>query len=117
LETVNSKRIHDAFMKKNTIDSRIIAIVNRIPRGKVATYGQVARLAGMPGHARLTGYALHRLPDGSKVPWHRVVNAKGGISLGADSFAGSLQRALLESEGVAFNIRNAIPLNRYQWKK
>ena len=61
--------------------SRIYAVVRRIPRGRVATYGQVAELAGLPGHARQVGYALHALPRGTTVPWHRVLNARGALSL------------------------------------
>ena len=59
---------------------RIYAVVRRIPRGRVASYGQVARLAGLPGHARQVGYAMHALPAGTTVPWHRVVNAQGAVS-------------------------------------
>ena len=64
-------------MGKSAIYSRIYEIVNHIPQGKVATYGQIARLAGVLGHARLVGYALHSLPDELEVPWHRVINWKG----------------------------------------
>jgi O-6-methylguanine DNA methyltransferase len=104
-------------MGKSTLYSRIYEIVNRIPRGKVATYGQIARLAGMPGHARQIGYALHGLPAGSEVPWHRVINRNGQISLRANLPATSLQRALLESEGVVFDAREAIALEKYQWHR
>jgi methylated-DNA-protein-cysteine methyltransferase related protein len=97
--------------------SRITKVVCRIPKGRVATYGQIARLAGMPGHGRLVGYALHRLPEGSPAPWHRVVNRLGRISLPPEPFEGSLQRRLLESEGVHFDAEDAIPLKRFQWKK
>ena len=67
---------------------RIYEVVCRIPRGRVAAYGQVAAEAGLPGHARLVGYALHNLPDDTDVPWHRVVNARGGISLDIELGAG-----------------------------
>ena len=60
--------------------ARIYAVVRRIPRGTVATYGQVAERAGYPGHARQVGYALHALPPGTTVPWHRVINASGEVS-------------------------------------
>ena len=63
---------------------RIHAVVSRIPRGRVATYGQVARLSGAPEHARLVGYALASLPEGSAIPWHRVVNARGEVSEQSD---------------------------------
>jgi methylated-DNA-protein-cysteine methyltransferase related protein len=89
-------------------------IVARIPRGRVATYGQIARLAGLPGQARLVGYALHALPDFTPVPWQRVVNARGEISTrGAH---GVRQRRLLEREGVVFDSRRRISLDRFQWR-
>jgi methylated-DNA-protein-cysteine methyltransferase-like protein len=92
---------------------RIHEVVSRIPRGRVATYGQVARLAGLRGHARLVGYALHALPAGTSVPWQRVVNAQGGISTRSGD---ARQRRLLEREGVRFDARGRIPLARYQWR-
>lgn len=94
---------------------RIYAAVRRIPRGRVATYGQVARLAGLPRHARQVGYALHALPEGTDVPWQRVVNAAGAVSPRADPrFAGE-QRTRLEREGVVFGAKGRITLARYQW--
>lgn len=94
---------------------RIYRVVRRIPRGRVATYGQVARLAGLPGQARLVGYALAALPDDADVPWHRVVNARGGISPRADSGWGDAQRALLEAERVKF-AGDTLSLARCQWR-
>ena len=79
---------------------RIYAAVRRIPKGKIATYGDVARQAGLPGHARMVGYALAALED-DDVPWHRVINAQGRVSLrrsGADE-----QRDRLSREGVTFD--------------
>lgn len=88
----------------------------RIPRGRVATYGQVARLASLPGHARLVGYALAALDERSRIPWHRVVNARGRISLRSDDNpAGILQRLRLEREEVAFDAEGRIRLERYRW--
>ena len=95
---------------------RIYAVVRAIPRGRVATYGQVAQLAGLPGHARLVGYALAALDTDSGVPWHRVVNAQGGISLAADSHAARAQRALLEAEGITMR-GGRVPLDRYRWRR
>lgn len=96
--------------------ARIYAVVRKIPRGRVATYGQVAALAGLPGRARQVGYALHALSDG-RVPWHRVVNARGCISPRADEPGGSVtQRIRLEQEGVQFDARGRIPLDRFGWK-
>lgn len=96
------------------LHQRIHRVVSRIPRGRVATYGQIARLAGLPGQARLVGYAMHAVPAGSNIPWQRVVNAKGEISLPGES--GKRQRALLEREGVRFDARGRIPLATYQWR-
>ena len=96
--------------------SRIYAVVKRIPRGRVATYGQVASLAGLRGHARQVGYALSALPDGSDVPWHRVLNAKGEISRKSEPAYDELQRRLLESEGLIFDARGRVSLGRYGWK-
>jgi methylated-DNA-protein-cysteine methyltransferase-like protein len=107
----------DDRTNRSALYPRIYGAVKKIPRGKVATYGQVARLAGVPGHARLVGYALHRLREGTDVPWHRVINAKGRISLPPDPEAGGFQKALLESEGVRFNAQGAIELNIHQWKR
>jgi methylated-DNA-protein-cysteine methyltransferase-like protein len=96
---------------------RFYAVVRRIPRGKVATYGQVAELAGLPGHARQVGYALHALRSAHAVPWHRVVNAQGRLSLGADVAGGQIrQRFRLEEEGVEFHPNGSLSLARYGWK-
>ena len=83
----------------------------------MATYGQVAEVAGLPGHARQVGYAMAALPDGSTVPWHRVVNAKGEISLRGGAAGTDLpQRFRLEAEGVAFDGRGRISLKQFGWK-
>lgn len=92
---------------------RIHAVVRRIPRGRVATYGQVAALAGLPGHARQVGYALHALPHSSTIPWHRVVNATGGVSLPGS--AGVTQRLRLAAEGVSCDARGRVRLADVQW--
>lgn len=96
---------------------KIWAAVRRVPRGRVATYGQIARLAGLAGRARQVGYALHALPPGSRVPWQRVVNARGEVSLRSEPDAERLQRALLEAEGVVFDRRGRIDLARYGWSR
>ncbi len=94
----------------------IQAVVRRIPRGRVATYGQIAELAGLDGHARQVGYALHNLPERSNVPWHRVVNARGEISPRSAGDSHELQRMLLEGEGVEFDLRGCINLKQFRWK-
>lgn len=91
---------------------QILRTVRRIPVGSVASYGQVAREAGLPGRARLVGWALRGCDD--DVPWQRVVNARGEISLGVGS--GDLQRDLLESEGVVFDETGRIDLATHGWR-
>ncbi|GAB4241035.1 MAG: O-6-alkylguanine-DNA--cysteine-protein methyltransferase [Elainellaceae cyanobacterium] len=96
----------------------IYDVVRQIPEGKVATYGQVAELANLPGQARLVGYALYRVEmDLADVPWHRVINAKGEVSQspfrqGSDY----LQRSLLEQEGIRFSPEGKISLQLYRWQ-
>jgi methylated-DNA-protein-cysteine methyltransferase-like protein len=92
----------------------IYRIVREIPRGRVATYGQVALLAGLAGRARQVGYALHALPPGTPVPWQRVINARGEIP--RDNEAGDLQRLILAGEGVEFEANGSVSLKRFQWK-
>lgn len=96
--------------------ARIWRVVARIPRGRVASYGQVAELAGLPLAARRVGYAMHSLPAGSRVPWQRVVNAAGALSPRALPGGDELQRLLLEREGVCFDARGRIDLARYGWR-
>jgi len=95
---------------------RIYRVVRRIPRGKVATYGQIALLAGIPRQPRQVGYALHALPGRSDVPWQRVINARGEVSKRSAPGTEGLQRAALESEGVVFDERGRVDLARYQWR-
>ncbi len=90
--------------------------VSKIPKGKVATYGQIARLSGFPGQARLVGYALHNLPLNIDVPWHRVVNARGMISFPKSGHSYQRQKELLENDGIEFQ-RGRIDLGKYGWKK
>ncbi len=95
---------------------RIYAVVRRIPRGRVATYGQIADLAGLPGHARQVGYAMAALPSGTAVPWHRVINAAGMVSRRKVPGEELGQRQLLEAEGVRFNARGRVALEKVQWR-
>jgi methylated-DNA-protein-cysteine methyltransferase-like protein len=94
----------------------IYDVVRQIPVGQVATYGQVAALAGIPGHARQIGYALHSLPEGSQVPWQRVINAKGEVSPRSTLGWEHVQRHLLEEEGVEFDLAGRIDLKLYLWE-
>lgn len=95
--------------------ARIYAVVRGVPRGKVTTYGQVARLAKLPGQARQVGYAMYALPAGTAVPWQRVINAKGEISRRSRGGGELTQRVLLEREGIRFNARGRIDLRRFGW--
>jgi methylated-DNA-protein-cysteine methyltransferase-like protein len=95
----------------------IHAMVARIPAGQVATYGQIARLINRPRWARQVGYALAALASDSTVPWHRVVNARGEISLSSEGGRHEYQRALLEDEGIIFDERGRIDLSRYLWRQ
>jgi len=96
---------------------RIYATVKKIPKGRVTTYGTVARLAGFAGQARLVGYALSALPAGTALPWHRVINAQGRLSLErSSSGAGITQRLRLEAEGVKVDASGRVSLVRYGWR-
>jgi methylated-DNA-protein-cysteine methyltransferase related protein len=94
---------------------RIYAVVAKIPRGRVATYGWIAERAGLPRRARLVGQALSELPAGRRLPWHRVINAQGRISFPARSTPAAEQRRRLEAEGVHF-LRGRVNLDRYGWR-
>lgn len=95
---------------------RIYAIVRQIPAGKVATYGQVAELAGLIGKPRVVGYALYKVAPEDNIPWQRVINAKGEISTSAfRDGSDDLQRVLLEDEGIEFK-GNKIDLSQYRWQ-
>jgi methylated-DNA-protein-cysteine methyltransferase-like protein len=96
------------------INEKIWQIVAYIPEGRVATYGQIARLAGYPNHARFVGATLKKLPQDTKLPWYRVVNAQGRLAFPENSQAYTKQKALLENEGVVF--KNAkLSLSSFGW--
>jgi len=82
----------------------------------VATYGQIAALARLDGHARQVGYALHALPSSTAIPWHRVINARGMVSARSTPGAELSQRLRLEREGVRFDARGRVSLARYGWQ-
>jgi methylated-DNA-protein-cysteine methyltransferase-like protein len=91
--------------------------VRRIPRGRIATYGQVAALAGYARQPRLAGYAMHALPAGTPLPWHRVLGAGGRLTIARlDPGAAITQRLRLEREGVRFDARGRADLARHQWR-
>lgn len=104
-------------LKGDAAVEAICAVVCRIPRGWVATYGQVATMAGMPRRARLVGRVLQRLDSKTKVPWHRVVNAAGEVSFSLSRNGGDiLQRRLLEKEGLEFDRNGRLDLERARWR-
>jgi methylated-DNA-protein-cysteine methyltransferase-like protein len=103
-------------MEPKPLYSRFYEIIQRIPKGRVATYGQIANIAGFPGYARQVGYALNSLPEGIDVPWHRVINSKGMISIKKGGFYDNIQRLLLEEEGVNFDNRNRVSLTKHKWE-
>ena len=96
----------------NTFE-KIYEVVKNIPKGKVATYGQVAILAGNPHWARVVGYALHNNPDPSTIPCHRVVNREGRVAAAFVFGGGNVQRQLLEGEGIVFELDGTIDLKKY----
>jgi methylated-DNA-protein-cysteine methyltransferase-like protein len=94
----------------------VYALVRQVPPGKVVTYGQVAALLGQPRAARAVGYALRFLPAGTDVPWHRVINHRGHISLRTPPESPLVQRLLLEEEGVVFDAEGRVDLAVYRWQ-
>ncbi len=97
-----------------TLYQRIYAIVLQIPPGKVATYGQVARIVG-GCTPRMVGYAMSATPTSSSIPWQRVINAQGKISPHGDGFGSEMQRALLLDEGIVFDIQGRVDFDRFGW--
>jgi methylated-DNA-protein-cysteine methyltransferase-like protein len=95
---------------------KIWRAVEKIPKGKVASYGQIARLSKLANQARLVGYALHNLPRGIEVPWQRVINSQGRISFPENSSSYKRQRELLEKEGIVF-LKGKVDVTKYGWKK
>jgi len=94
----------------------VYALVRQVPPGKVVTYGQVAALLGNPRASRAVGYALRFLPAGTDVPWHRVINHRGQISLRTPPESPLVQRLLLEEEGVVFDAEGRVDLEIYRWQ-
>ena len=98
------------------IFEQVYRLVRQVPPGRVTSYGAIARLLGQPHAARTVGWALHSLPDGSDVPWHRVINSQGRISSSGREPGASLQRVLLEAEGVAFNDDGRVDWDQFGWE-
>lgn len=102
-------------MKKNSFSHRIIEAIKKIPAGRVATYGQIAMIAGNPRASRLVVWVLHTASDRENLPWHRVVNRNGKISLRRGS-GYELQKRLLEEEGITFDIDERIDFYKFLWE-
>jgi methylated-DNA-protein-cysteine methyltransferase-like protein len=100
-----------------SFDQRVYAMVARIPEGQLATYGQIADLIGAYGCARQVGWALRRLPLPSDLPWHRVVNAKGCISLSLSREGTDwIQAEMLRAEGIPVDGEGHLPLRAHRWR-
>jgi methylated-DNA-protein-cysteine methyltransferase related protein len=110
------KLLQSALPQGDEAVEKICAVIRRIPLGWVATYGQVAVMAGMPRRARLVGRVLQHLGPSAKIPWHRVVNAKGEVSYSLSRNGGDIvQRRMLEKEGIRFDDKNRLDLERCRW--
>lgn len=107
-----------AKTKSTNFYDSVYSVVKKIPKGKVTTYGHIALLLGNPRAARAVGYALNALKKEmeSKIPWQRVINAKGQISFRGDGFRADLQKKILQSEGVLFDLNNdTLNFDKYGW--
>jgi len=98
-----------------TFTDNAINVIKSIPRGKVATYGQIAALAGNPRAARQVVWILHSSSEKENLPWHRVINGKGKISL-EPGYGFELQKSMLEKEGIKFGLEDKIDLACFQWQ-
>lgn len=101
-------------LRRDEVFQRFYALVDCVPRGRVATYGQIAREAGLPRHARHVGRALRELPAGSELPWHRILNARGEIAP-RPGRGSRRQRALLRAEGIEVGPGDRVSLRRFGW--
>lgn len=93
---------------------QIFVVIHQIPSGQVSTYGDIAKMAGYPGYARHVGKALAQLPEGSTLPWFRVINSAGKISLKGENF--SRQKSHLEQDGIEVNQAGRVNLKKYRWQ-
>jgi len=95
---------------------KVYILVRMIPEGKIASYGQIAAYLGHPRAARTVGWALHGIPEGSDIPWQRVINSKGRITISNVEYSATLQRHLLEEEEVVFGDDDRVDLRVYRWE-
>lgn len=101
-------------IKEESFTDRVKKVIKKVPRGRVATYGQIAAMAGNPRAARQVVRILHSSSRKDKLPWHRIINAKGGISLKPGQ-GYELQKSLLEKEGVVFGLGDLVDFDRFLW--
>ena len=99
---------------EQNFQEKVIRLIRNIPCGTVATYGQIAKYAGNPQGARQVSYILHALSGRERLPWHRVINSKGGISL-KPRHGYELQKQLLQDEGIVFNDDDRVDLKQFGW--
>ncbi|MEZ9936198.1 MGMT family protein [Vibrio breoganii] len=93
---------------------KVFAVVHQIPLGMVSTYGDIAKFSGYPGYARQVGAILSNLPEGSALPWHRVINSKGEISLKGEDL--QRQKSRLVEEGIVFSVAGKVKLRQFRWQ-
>jgi len=103
-------------ISNNNLFERILDIIKQIPEGKVATYGQIATIAGTQ-NPRLVGFALASQKEDTEVPWFRVINSRGKISFPEESDGFKIQYSLLKNEGIIFDAKNRVNLNQYRWSE
>ncbi len=108
-------RLYERLLAMNEFKTQILMTIHQIPLGKISTYGDIASFSGFPGYARQVGQLLKKLPNGSTLPWHRVINSKGEIALSGDDYIS--QREKLEQEGIVFNQSGKVNLKRYRWQR
>ena len=105
------------FLEKNLFNQKVYLKVSKIPHGKIATYGQIADLIYAYGKARQVGWALRRLELPSTIPWHRVINSKGEITMSLSRKGTDwIQKELLIKEGIKFNSKMKIDIKKYLWR-
>jgi methylated-DNA-protein-cysteine methyltransferase-like protein len=103
-----------SFKIEQTIQQQIFDLVRQIPQGKVASYGQISRIVGLGISAQMVGFALASLKEGTDVPWQRVINSQGKISL--PGMGGAIQKSLLLDEGIEFDEKNRVDFERFGWE-
>jgi methylated-DNA-protein-cysteine methyltransferase related protein len=105
----------EKLLAKSGFFEHVWDIVKQVPNGKVVSYGQIAALLGSPRAARTVGWALHSIPEELDLPWHRVINSQGRISIGTCGHSSNIQQLLLEKEGVEFDHKGTIDMKLFQW--